>query len=421
MNTGRQSFTGPLTREAMEALDRADSLRAFRDRFVLPEGVIYLDGNSLGAMPRACAERARRVVETEWAQTLVSSWNDHGWIGMPLRVGSRIAPLIGAGPDEVVACDSTSVNLFKVLASAAALRPGRKTIVTNAANFPTDVYIAEGLCRLLGDGYSVRHVEPRDLAGTLDRSVAAVAYSHVDYRSACIEDMAGLTAAIHAAGALAIWDLSHSAGAIPVDLEGSDADFAVGCGYKYLNGGPGAPAYLFAARRHHAAMQQPLSGWLGHADPFAFESGYRPAAGISRMIAGTPPVISMAVLEEAVQLVAEAGIGRLREKSMRMTALLAQLVAERCKGFGLALASPTAAESRGSHLVFAHEHGYAIVQALKARGVVGDFRAPNLIRLGIAPIYLSYIDLWDAVRHLETVMQNEEWRDERFRVRAVVT
>lgn len=413
--------TIPQTRDAMQALDRADPLGTFRDRFVIPDGLVYLDGNSLGMMPRVAAARARSVVEVEWAQGLISSWNDHGWIDLPLRAGARLAPLVGAAPDEVVVCDSTSINLFKALASALALRPGRRTIVTNSANFPTDVYIAEGLCRLLGEGATLRRAEPHDLGAALDDGVAAVAYSHVDYRSARIEDMAALTATIQRAGALAVWDLSHSAGALPVDLDGANADFAVGCGYKYLNGGPGAPAFLFAARRHHATMQQPLSGWLGHAAPFAFEHSYRPAPGMARMVCGTPPVLSMAVLEEAIGIVAEAGVGRLREKSMRMTALLAGLVARECAGSGLALVSPAAAAERGSHLVFAHDEGYAIVQALKARGVVGDFRAPNLVRLGIAPLYLSYVELWDAVQRLKTVMRDEEWRDPRFQVRAAVT
>lgn len=405
----------------MEALDRADPLARFRDRFVIPDGLVYLDGNSLGMMPRASAERARRVVEVEWAQALISSWNDHGWIDLPLRTGARIAPLIGAAADEVVVCDSTSINLFKALACAAGLRPGRRTIVTNAGNFPTDIYIAEGLVRLLGQGYTLRRVEPAALSAALDDTVAAVAYSHVDYRSARIEDMTGLTAAIQAAGAISIWDLSHSAGAIPVDLDGARADFAVGCGYKYLNGGPGAPAFIYAARRHHDAMQPPLSGWLGHAAPFAFEDTYRPAGGIARLIAGTPAVISLSVLDAAVGVIAEAGIAALREKSMRMTTLLADLVARECAGHGLVLASPAEAGQRGSHLVFGHDEGYAIVQALKARGVVGDFRAPNLVRLGIAPLYLSYVELWEAVQRLKAVMENGEWREPRFRVRAKVT
>ena len=409
------------TREAMEALDRADPLRNFRNQFVIPEGLIYLDGNSLGMMPRICATRAREVVEHEWAQTLISSWNDHGWIDLPLRTGARITPLIGAREDEVVACDSTSINLFKALASAVAMRPQRKVIVTNQRNFPTDVYIAEGLCKLLGQGYTLRHVEPDRISEALDDTVAAVAYSHVDYKTARIEDMPGMTAAIHQAGALAIWDLSHSAGAIPVDLNGAEADFAVGCGYKYFNGGPGAPAFIFAARRHHEAIQQPLSGWLGHAAPFAFEDSYRPAPGIARMITSTPAVISMSVLEAAISVISEAGIERLRAKSIKMVSLLIDLVTQECGGYGLTLGSPTDTAKRGSHVIFGHAEGYAIVQALKARNVVGDFRTPNFVRLGIAPIYLAYTEIWDAVQHLKAIMHTREWDQERFRVRAAVT
>jgi kynureninase len=408
-----------LTREAFLARDASDPLRQYRDAFVIPEGLVYLDGNSLGMLPHACAVRARQVVEEEWGRTLISSWNERGWIDLPLRIGAKIAPLIGADTDEVVVCDSVSVNLFKVLASAVAMRPGRRVLITNNDNFPTDVYIAEGLCGLLGASYELRFASPANVEQALDRDVAAVSFSHVDYKSARIEDMAALTAKAHAAGALAIWDLSHSVGALPVDLNAARADFAVGCGYKYLNGGPGAPAFLFAACRHHAAMQQPLSGWLGHATPFAFGHHYTPAAGIARMITGTPPVVSMALLEPAVALVAEAGIERLRAKSKDMTSLLIELVASKCPDLGLA--SPADANTRGSHVIFAHPEGYAIVQALKARGVVGDFRAPHFVRLGIAPLYLSYAELWDAVQRLKQIMDAREWDQERFRVRAAVT
>jgi kynureninase len=408
-----------LTREAFLARDASDPLRQYRDAFVIPEGLVYLDGNSLGMLPHACAVRARQVVEEEWGRTLISSWNERGWIDLPLRIGAKIAPLIGADTDEVVVCDSVSVNLFKVLASAVAMRPGRRVLITNNDNFPTDVYIAEGLCGLLGASYELRFASPANVEQALDRGVAAVSFSHVDYKSARIEDMAALTAKAHAAGALAIWDLSHSVGALPVDLNAARADFAVGCGYKYLNGGPGAPAFLFAACRHHAAMQQPLSGWLGHATPFAFGHHYTPAAGIARMITGTPPVVSMALLEPAVALVAEAGIERLRAKSKDMTSLLIELVASKCPDLGLA--SPADANTRGSHVIFAHPEGYAIVQALKARGVVGDFRAPHFVRLGIAPLYLSYAELWDAVQRLKQIMDAREWDQERFRVRAAVT
>jgi kynureninase len=408
-----------LTREAFAARDAADPLRRYRDAFVIPHGLIYLDGNSLGMLPHACATRAREVVEHEWGETLISSWNEHGWIDLPLRTGAKIAPLIGADADEVVVCDSVSVNLFKVLASSVGLRPGRRAIVTNNDNFPTDVYIAEGLCRLLGADFELRFAAPEDVDAVLDRDVIALSFSHVDYKSARIADMAAITAKAHAVGALAIWDLSHSVGALPVDLNGSQADFAVGCGYKYLNGGPGAPAFLVAARRHHGEMRQPLSGWLGHATPFAFGTHYEPAAGIARMITGTPPVVSMALLETAVAIIAEAGIEQVRAKSKDMSGLLIELVTRACAD--LKLASPADANVRGSHVIFAHPEGYAIVQALKARGVIGDFRAPHFVRLGIAPLYLSYLELWDAVERLQAVMDAREWDQEQFRVRAAVT
>jgi kynureninase len=410
-----------ITRDDMAARDADDTLRGFRDAFVLPPGVIYLDGNSLGMLPKQAALRAQRVVEQEWGQSLIASWNDHGWIDLPLTSGARIARLIGADADEVVVCDSVSVNLFKTLATALALRPDRRVIVTDRQDFPTDVYIVEGLCRLLGGGYTLRFAEPRSVGDVLARDVAAVTFSHVNYKTARIADMIAITRAVHAAGALAVWDLSHSAGALPVDLNGSAADFAVGCGYKYLNGGPGAPAFLFASRRHHATMRQPLSGWLGHASPFAFEESYAPGPGIRQMLTGTPPILSMAVLDEAVRLIEDAGIERLRGKSTAMTALLIDLVVQECAGLGLMLGSPADASVRGSHVIFHHPEGYAVVQALKTRGVIGDFRAPDCIRLGIAPIYLSYLQIWNAVQHLKAVLQKREWDRAEFRFRTGVT
>jgi kynureninase len=399
--------------------DRDDRLREFRDAFVIPQGTIYLDGNSLGLLPKAAAVRARKVVEQEWGGSAISGWNDFHWIDLPSRVGARIANLIGADEDEVVAGETTSVNLFKCLAAALSLRPGRRVIVSSRDDFPTDLYIAEGLAGLLD--VELRHVEPARLAEALDDRVAAVSFSHVHYRTARIEDMAGITALAHKAGALAVWDLCHSAGAIPVVLNEAQADFAVGCGYKYLNGGPGAPAFLFAARRHHAQMRQPLSGWMGHAAPFAFDPDYRPAPGIRRMLTGTPPVVALSVLEESVGLMLEAGIARLREKAERMSALLVQLVERECAGHGLVLGSPPDAASRGNHVIYHHPEAYAVVQALKARGVVGDFRMPDCIRLGIAPIYLSFADIANAVAHLRAVMEGREWASPSFRVRAAVT
>jgi kynureninase len=410
-----------ITRAMVTEMDRSDPLRQFRDAFVTPEGVIYLDGNSLGLLPKSAAHRARQTIEREWGGSAISGWNDHQWIDLPQRVGAGIAPLVGAEDDEVVACDSTSVNLFKVLAAALSLRPERRTLVTNLSNFPTDLYIAEGLATFAGQGCEIRYAEASDVAAALDDTVAAVSFTHVDYKSCRIEDMAGVTAEVHKAGALAIWDLCHSAGAIPVTLNDARADFAVGCGYKYLNGGPGAPAFLFAARRHHAQMTQPLSGWMGHATPFTFDHRYQSACGIRRMLTGTPPVVALSILDEAVGLMREAGIERLRDKGRRMAALMIDLIMRECAGRGLELATPQDEEVRGNHAIYRHAEAYPIVQALKARGVVGDFRSPDCIRLGIAPIYLSYENIWDAVQHLREVMDNREWERDSFRVRAAVT
>jgi kynureninase len=411
--------SGAAARDAITALDRCDPLRAFREAFVIPPGMIYLDGNSLGLLPKAGAARARRTVESEWGQSAISGWNDHQWIDLPVRVGSRIASLIGAGEDEVVAGDTTSVNLFKCLSAALMMRPGRRAIVTSKSNFPTDIYVAEGLADLLG--VELRYAEPSQVSAAVDDGVAVVSFSHVDYKTAQIEDMAAITACAHEVGALAIWDLCHSAGAMPVALNEARVDFAVGCGYKYLNGGPGAPAFLFAARRHHADIRQPLSGWMGHAAPFEFDPHYRPAQGIRRMLTGTPPVVALSILEDAAGIVLDAGVHRLREKSKKMSALLVELVERECQGHELKLGSPVDADTRGSHVIYHHPEAYAVVQALTARGVVGDFRAPDCIRLGIAPIYLAYEDIWNAVGHLRQVMDNREWARDSFRVRAAVT
>lgn len=401
------------------ALDRDDPLCAFRDAFVIPDGMTYLDGNSLGLLPKAAAARARRTIEDEWGRSAISGWNDHRWIDLPLRVGGKIALLIGASEDEVVAGETTSVNLFKCLSAALSLRPGRRVIVVARDDFPTDLYIAEGIAGFLGA--ELRYAEPSRVSEALDDKVAAVSFSQINYRTAKIEDMAAITGLAHKAGALAVWDLCHSAGAIPVSLNEAQADFAVGCGYKYLNGGPGAPAFLFAARRHHAKMRQPLSGWMGHAAPFEFDHRYRAASGIRRMLTGTPPVVALSVLEEAVVVMQQAGIARLREKAERMGALLVDLVERECAGHGLVFGSPRDAKARGNHVIYHHPEAYAVVQALKARGVVGDFRMPDCIRLGIAPIYLTFADIVKAVAHLRAVMERSEWERPAFRVRAAVT
>jgi kynureninase len=407
-------------REDAEALDATDELAFLREAFALPAGVVYLDGNSLGALPRATVARLADVVEREWGDDLVRSWNRHGWIELPARVAALVAPLLGAAADEVAVADSTSVNLFKLLAGALRLRPGRRVILSEAENFPTDLYVAQGFASLV-EGLTLRVVPRADLARSLDGDVAVLMLTHVDFRTGALHDVGEWTRAAHAAGALALFDLSHSAGAVPVDLASAEADLAVGCGYKYLNGGPGAPAFAFVARRHHEAWTTPLAGWMGHAEPFAFETGYRPAPGIARLLCGTPPILSLAALECGVKTIALAGVARLRRKSIALTELFLRLVERDCAGFGLALASPRAAEQRGSQLSLRHPEGYAIVQALAARGVIGDFRAPDIMRFGFAPAYLRYCDVWDATVALRAVLERREWERPEHRARARVT
>jgi kynureninase len=410
-----------LTRAAAEALDRQDGLAGFRDAFVVPEGVIYLDGNSLGALPKATQARVAQVIEQQWGQSLIRAWNQHGWIDWQFRLGDQIAALIGAPPDSVVVADSTSVNLFKLLAAALQMRPDRQVILSETGNFPTDLYIAQGLGTLLRRGHELRTVAAAELPSALDRNVAVLMLTQVDYRTGALHDMAALTKAAHDAGALVLWDLSHSAGALEVDLETANADFAVGCGYKYLNGGPGAPAFLFVAPRLQAELRLPLTGWLGHADPFAFEPAYRPAEGIARAVVGTPPILSLSALEVGVELMCQAGMARVRAKSLALGELFIALLRQFCGGEGFTLLTPTDPGKRGSQISLAHEHAYAIMQALIARGMIGDFRAPNVARFGLTPMYLRFTDIWDAVSILREVMQTQTWRDPRFNQRHKVT
>ncbi len=405
-----------LRRDDCLALDAADPLAPFLKRFHRPEGLLYFDGNSLGMLSKEAKQRAIGTVEREWGEGLIESWTSANWIDLPHKVGGKIARLIGAAEDEVVAADSTSINVFKLLAGALKLRPGRRVILTEAGNFPTDIYMAEGLAHLTGD-VEVRLTD--DIAPAITEDVAAVMVTHVDYRSAALHDMPAVTAAAHAKGALMIWDLSHSAGAVPVNL--GEADLAVGCGYKFLNGGPGAPAYLYVARRWQKTFSQPLSGWLGHAAPFAFEPHYRPATGIKRAICGTPSVIAMSILDSSLDLLLEAGIERIHAKSQKLMDLFAELVDTRCADIGMTLISPREHARRGSHLSYSHPHGYELTQALRERRVVPDFRAPDLIRLGFTPLTMSYADVWDAVDRLAAIWREGLWRDPRHAVRAAVT
>ena len=421
-----------MNRSDLVALDAADPLHAHRAAFALPDGVVYLDGNSLGALPRATSARVREVVEREWGEGLIRSWNDARWIELPRRVGAKIARLVGAQADEVICADSTSLNLFKVLAFALRVQargvPGapRRTILSERGNFPTDLYMAQGLADLLGAVDPLRLVEFDAVLDAIDDSTALVMLTHVNFRSGAVHDMAAINRRAHEAGALVVWDLAHSAGAVPVALDATAADFAVGCGYKYLNGGPGAPAFVYVARRHLEAtaddpFAQPLSGWLGHRAPFTFIADYAPAASIDRFSVGTPSILALAALDAGVDTVLAAGIDALRAKSVELTRLFIDLVEQRCAGFEVALASPRDAAQRGSQVCFRHPHAFPVMQALIARGVIGDFRAPDILRFGFAPLYVRYVDVWDAADALAEVLASGAWQRDAFQQTGAVT
>jgi kynureninase len=434
-----------MTLQAAQALDAADPLRALRDQFDIPPELTYLDGNSLGVLPRAARERVRETVDHEWGQGLIRSWNAAGWFDAPQRVGDQIAPLVGALPGELVACDSTSLNLYKVLFASILIAQKRhgtpanplnhqelaekRLVLSERSNFPTDLYIAQSLCKQ--QDLELRLVDAADIEAALTDEVAVLMLTHVNYRTGAMHDMAALTSKAHAVGALAVWDLAHSAGAVPVDLHASNADFAVGCGYKYLNGGPGAPAFVWAHPKHASSFEQPLAGWWGHAAPFAFTPDYEPAAGISRYLCGTQPVIAFAALECGVATVRAAdplgGMSALRSKSLALTDAFMACVDSFAADHGLSLATPRAHAQRGSQVSYSRaEGGYAIMQALIARGVIGDFRAgdaaqPDILRFGFTPLYTRFEDVWRAADHLKTVLQSGQWREARFNQRAAVT
>ncbi|MEO6017836.1 MAG: kynureninase [Polaromonas sp.] len=425
-----------ITLQDCRALDAQDPLGELRHQFTLPEGVIYLDGNSLGVLPNTAAARVAEAVTAEWGQGLIRSWNEAGWFELPQSLGDKIARLIGAGPGEVVATDSTSINLYKVLSAALHIAaqdaPQRKVIVSERSNFPTDLYIAEALCR--ERSFRLQLVEPEEITASLTADAAALMLTHVNYRTGAMHDMAAVTAAAHTAGVLTVWDLAHSAGAVPVDLKGANADFAVGCGYKYLNGGPGAPAFVWVNPKHAERFWQPLAGWWGHVAPFEFTPDYRPAAGISRYLCGTQPILSMTALECGLDTVLAAeplgGMQALRKKSLALTDLFIQLVEERCADHGLGLATPREHAQRGSQVCLTKTKGaYAVVQALIARGVIGDFRAGdgavgkhlNILRFGFTPLYIGFEDVWNAVEHLKQVLETAEWQKAEFNQKHAVT
>jgi kynureninase len=430
------------TRDDALARDAADPLRGLKAQFDLPPGTIYLDGNSLGVLPKATAARVQDVITQEWGRDLIKAWNTADWMHLPERVGDKIARLVGAAPGELVVADSTSLNLYKVLAAALEIvktdAPQRRLIVSERSNFPTDLYIAESLCRQ--HGFTLKLVDGVDeIPAALNAELAVLMLTEVNYRTGYKHDMKALTAAAHAAGALTVWDLAHSAGAVPVDLKGANADFAIGCGYKYLNGGPGAPAFVWVHPRHADRFWQPLSGWMGHAAPFQFTPDYRPAPGVRRYVCGTPSVIATSALECGVDTVLAAeplgGMAALREKSLALTEAFAALAEARCAELGVYVVSPREPAQRGSQVCLAlkaplQEAGYAVVQALIARGVIGDYRAgdparldamPHILRFGFTPLYIGFTEVWDAVEHLHQVLASGEWREARFNQKAAVT
>jgi kynureninase len=410
-----------VSRDACEARDASDPIGALRDRFVIPDGVIYLDGNSLGPMPRAALNTLRRTIEQEWAQDLIKSWNSAGWFDMPLRLGDRIGALIGAAPGQTVVCDTTSINLYKAVHAAIGLRPDRDVVVAEAASFPTDLYIIEGAMASAGRPMQRRLVgaDGPSVEALLDGRVAVVVLSHVDYRTGALLDVAAITEKIHNAGALVVWDLCHSAGVIEFAFDRHAIDFAVGCTYKYLNGGPGSPAFVSVATAHQAAARHPLSGWWGHAAPFAFDRDFRPDAGIRRFLCGTPPIISLRGVDAALDALEGVDVAALRQKSLALTELFMMRISALLPG--LDVVTPREPSLRGSQVAIIFDHGYAVVQAMIERGVIGDFRAPDTMRFGFAPLYLRFADVWDAAEVLAECVHAEVWRDPRYSQRLAVT
>ena len=390
-----------------------------KDRFEIPQGVIYLDGNSLGVLPKGAVERAGKVISDEWGQQLIRAWNNAGWMDLPRVVGDRIAGLIGAPAGSVATGDTLSIKVYQALDAALKMRPDRRIILSDAGNFPTDLYMAQGLIGTKDKGYELRTPAPEDVTAYINDEVAVVMLTHVDYRSGRMHDMKAVTEAAHAAGAVVVWDLAHSAGALELDLLGSNAEFAVGCTYKYLNGGPGAPAFIYARPDIVEGIDPALSGWLGHDAPFAMELDYRPAMSTERLRVGTPPILQLSVLQEALKVWDGVDMGELRTASMRLCDLFINEVEKRCPS--LTLASPRDAADRGSQVSFAFEHGYPVIQALIDLGVIGDFRAPDIMRFGFTPLYIDESDVIAAAEILQNVLETEAWKDPKYQTRSRVT
>lgn len=393
-------------------MDQADPLSDFRVEFSLPDELIYLDGNSLGALPGRVLNRVSRVIEREWGHDLIRSWWDNRWMELPAILGDKIARLIGAQPGEVIACDSTSVNLFKVLSAALSKSPNRNVILSDQGNFPTDLYIASGVISAMERDVEMRLVRREELEQQIDSSIAVLFLSHVDFRHGARYDMEHITRLAQDVGTLVVWDLSHSAGVMPVNLNACEVDFAVGCGYKYLNGGPGAPAYVYVAKALQADVRTPLTGWMGHESPFDFSTRYAPAAGIRQMLCGSPPILSMAALDVSVDLLLKTDLAEVRKKSIELTDLFIRRVDEHCRDSGFAVRTPREPNQRGSQVSLAHPHGFEIIEAMAQQGIVADFRPPDLLRFGFAPLYTRYTDVWDAVETLHAIVEEGAWNRE---------
>lgn len=410
-----------ITERDCVALDEKDPLADEAAKYYLPDGVLYFAGHSLGALPLAAQKRVASVIRDEWGEQLVGGWNSAGWYSSPSRVGAKFAPLIGADTDEVTIADSTSVNLFKSIIAAMGLNPQRKVCLTDRDIFPSDLYVMQGIEEVLGDRFTLKAVQRDCILEEIGDDTALVVLSHVDYRTGDLFDMQNITQQVHEKGGLVLWDLCHSAGIFDIRLNEAQVDFAVGCGYKFLNGGPGAPSYVYVAKRHQENISQPLSGWMGHANPFAFDETYESAPGIRRMLCGTPSIIAMSCFEAALDQLLPVPIEAIQDKSRKLTRLFIELMKERCADFGFTLISSENDDIRGSQISYTHEQGYAIMQALISSNVIGDFRAPDCMRFGVSPLYLSYLDIWRAIDTIKIIMETETWRKFQGQKKEVVT
>ena len=412
-----------LTREDFIKLDTLDPIKKAREEFSLPKDVIYFDGNSLGPLPKNTIKSLDSVIQREWGDGLVRSWNDENWINLPRSLGNQIAPLIGANEGEVIVVDSTSVNLFKVLSSALLLNKNRKVIVSESGNFPSDLYILEGVNNMFGESYERCLMDEGDeeIEKYIDSSTAVVVLSHINYKTGRITDIKKITTFAHEKGALVVWDISHSVGVLPMNLHDLGVDFAVGCTYKHLNGGPGAPGFLFVHSSLIEKVSQPLTGWLGHIKPFDFEVEYKPANDINKFICGTPPIIAYKAIESGLEIFKDLSIIEIREKSTKLSEMFIQLMKQECSEFGFTLFSPKNSEHRGSQISFLHENAYSIIQALISHGIIGDYREPNVMRFGISPLYMRFEDVWNAITCLREIMQTGEWQSEKFKNKNYVT